>query len=291
VLIAPLAYVNTDIQDNSIVIGNPAKIIYKKILQKDISTMYSINNKICFLVLSCDKYSDLWNPYAQLFERYWPDCPFDKYFATNQIPFDKYGFQSILMGEDKTWSMGLIDTLNKLKDKYDYVLITLEDLFLIEKVDTTYIADCINEFADKNGNYLRLFTRTEIHKGDGEYINTIVKNLSYRHNCVYAMWKIETLSDILIPAENAWEFEKIGAKRTANMDGFFYSNKNAFVFSNVVIKGKWRRAAIKEIQQLLPGLEIKREAFSVTYELYFYLYVKFFLFCQEFSYKIRTIKL
>jgi hypothetical protein len=248
-------------------------------------------SNIAFLVLSCDKYSDLWEPYTQLFNRYWADCPYDKYFATNQIPFDKYDFKSILMGEDKTWSQGLAVALSELKNQYDYVLITLEDLFLIEKIDTSYITDCINEFVEKNGNYLRLFTRTKIHKGGGKHINTIVQNLPYRHNCVYAMWKIETLSNVLLPSENAWEFEKIGAKRTANMDGFFYSNKNAFVFSNVVIKGKWRRAAMKEIQQLLPGLEIKREAFSATYELYFYLYVKLFLFCQEFLYKIRIIKL
>jgi hypothetical protein len=245
------------------------------------------NKKVAFLVLSCDKYSDLWEPFAQLFERYWPDCPFDKYFASNQISFDKYGFQSILMGEDKTWSSGLQTALLQLKDKYNYVLITLEDLFLIEKVNTSYINDCVKEFVEKDGNYLRLFTREKIHKGEGKYINAIAPNTHYRHNCVYAMWKIETLLNVLLPTENAWEFEKIGVQRTAVMNGFYYSDKNAFIFCNAVIKGKWRRKAVKEIRQLLPDLEVKRDVFSFGYELWFSLYVKLFLLYQEFVYKIK----
>lgn len=41
VLIAPLSYVNFDVPDHSIVVGNPAKIISKEFATKDY-----INNKI-----------------------------------------------------------------------------------------------------------------------------------------------------------------------------------------------------------------------------------------------------
>jgi hypothetical protein len=220
-----------------------------------------VNNKICFLVLSCDKYSDLWNPFAQLFERYWPDCPFDKYFATNQIPFDQYGFQPILMGKDKTWSMGLQTVLSALKDRYEYVLITLEDLFLTDNVDNGYLIKCVDEFLKKGGKYLRLSLR-KIHKADGQYIERIKHNIPYRHNCIYALWKIAILQNVLISDENAWEFEKVGAKRTAAMNGFFYANKKHFIFTNVIIKGKWRKEALIQIQNILPDIAINRQIFT-----------------------------
>jgi hypothetical protein len=235
-----------------------------------------INKKVAFLVLSCDKYSDLWEPFAQLFERYWQDCPFDKYFASNQIPFDKYGFQSILMGEDKTWSSGLQTALFQLKDKYDYVLITLEDLFLTEKVDNNFLLSCTNEFINRKGNHLKLYTKTKIRKSKQPYIEVMKPNIPYRHNCVYAMWKIETLLNVLVSTENAWEFEKTGAKRTATMNGFYYAVRNAFVISNAVVKGKWVKRELNKIRQELPGMEVKRDVLSDKEEKQLYTREKWF---------------
>ena len=81
-------------------------------------------NKIAFVVLSCDPYSDLWDCYGQLFNRFWPDCPFNCYMASHHVEFNKYGFKSILLGEDISWSHGLIVLLDNLKTKeYKSVLI------------------------------------------------------------------------------------------------------------------------------------------------------------------------
>jgi len=223
--------------------------------------MKKINN-LTFLVLSCDKYSDLWEPYAQLFNKYWPDCPFDKYFATNQIPFDEYGFKSILMGKDKTWSIGLIYALNNLKNKYDYVLLTLEDLFIIEKVDNDFIQKSIDEFISLEGNYLKLYTKTKPYKKINKYFGEINKNIPYRHSCINSVWKIDFLLQILVPEENAWEFEKLGEKRTASMDRFYCSTKNCFALSNTVIKGKWLNREYRKIRKRIPNLIIYRDFLS-----------------------------
>jgi hypothetical protein len=231
------------------------------------------NYKVAFLVLSCDKYSDLWEPFAQLLERYWHDCPFDKYFATNQIPFDRYGFKSVLTGEDKTWSRGLQTALLQLKDRYDYVLITLEDLFILNTVNTKFINNCINKFIAMDGHYLRLYDKNRRpHFPVNDYLEKMDKNILYRHNCVYSLWKAATLLEILVPEENAWQFEKIGRKRTAFMDGFYISNKDCFIVSNTVIKGKWVRRELKRVKGELPKLTIHRDVFSVGEELKLYVW-------------------
>jgi len=43
-----------------------------------------LNGKIAVLVVSCDKYADLWPPFFQLFLRFWPECPFSVYLISNQ---------------------------------------------------------------------------------------------------------------------------------------------------------------------------------------------------------------
>ena len=35
------------------------------------------------LVVSCDRYRDLWTPFFTLFQRYWPDCDMPVYLGTN----------------------------------------------------------------------------------------------------------------------------------------------------------------------------------------------------------------
>ena len=235
-----------------------------------------MENKVAFLVLSCDKYSDLWEYYAQLFNKYWSDCPFDKYFATNEVPFEKQGFKSILMGEDKTWSMGLIQALNNLKGKYDYVLLTLEDLFIIENVDNDFVQKSIDEFIKLDGNYLKLYTKTKPNKKLNKYFGEISENIPYRHSTVNTVWKIDFLLQILVPEENAWEFEKLGEERTAFVDKFYCSTKNCFILANAVIKGKWLNTSYKKIRKLIPDLKISRDFLSKQeerklYRTYFFL--------------------
>jgi hypothetical protein len=53
--------------------------------------------------------------------------------------------------------MGLIYTLNNLKNRYDYVLLTLEDLFIIKNVDNDFVEQSIDEFINLEGNYLIIY--------------------------------------------------------------------------------------------------------------------------------------
>jgi hypothetical protein len=216
-------------------------------------------NNVAFLVLSCDKYADLWQPYAQLFDRYWPDCPFDKYFATNEKPFNEYGFQSILIGQDKTWSNGLYNAVIQLENKYHYVIITLEDLFLITKVSTIELVETLNSFFHHKGNYLRLYTKKKPTISFNTYFSILKKNVPYYQTCVYSLWKLDTLKQVIDINENAWEFEKRGAMRCYSYGGFYSSNKNHFEFSNTIIKGKWVKSELKKIKVVYPNLIINRK--------------------------------
>jgi hypothetical protein len=224
-------------------------------------------NQIAFLVLSCDKYSDLWKPYSCLFNKYWSDCPFDKYFATNKRKLDQYGFKPILLGDDITWSNGLYNALSNMGKSYQYILIALEDLFIMQNVNTEYLLETIEQFITLKGNYLRLYTTRKPHIKLNQYFGVLDKNTPYRQNCVYSLWKIDTLKAIINKKENAWEFEKKGVLRSYNYDGFYSANLNHFVISNTVVKGKWVKSELDKIRIIIPEIVISRPIMRTSEEI------------------------
>lgn len=227
-----------------------------------------MNTNIAFLLLSCDKYYEMIDPFAELMNRFWGDCKWPKFAATNVRPYDKRGFTPILTGEDSSWSAGLKTVLLQLKErKFEYVFITLEDLFLKAPVDNERVLAIVDEFMKIDGNYIRFYTHNTRAKKVNEYFAEIAKGTPYRHNCVYALWKIDTLLEVLKDDENAWEFEKIAVKRSDKYDGFYTVNKSQFKILNTLIKGKWVPYDYRYAKRLLPNLKIEKPMMSKMDEL------------------------
>jgi hypothetical protein len=220
-----------------------------------------IKKDVAFLVMSCDEYADLWIPFAKLFNKYWMDCPFDRYFVSNNIPFNGYGFQSIKTGDYVTWSANVHKILTRLKEKYVYVLMTSEESMLVKSpCDTEYILESIGEFIKLNGKYLRLISaRRKFTKKHNQYFSSIKKDVLYRGVCIYTVWNITVLLDLLKLDENPWEFEKNGDARTAYLDGFYQSNVDCFHYLDTIHKGKWGQKEAALIKEELPDLIIDRK--------------------------------
>lgn len=220
--------------------------------------------KIALLVLSCDRYSDLWESYTLLFNRFWPDCPYDKYISSNTIEFNLYGFKSILMGSDETWSLGVKKALLQLKDKYEYVFTTLEDCPFVDKIDNGFVVKALDSFTFNEGNFLRMYM---VIKPKLQYVNEYYGEtenyIPYRQTCAYAVWKILTLYEILDETESAWGFEQKGVKRGFNYDKFYSIYKNEFKLINLVVKGKLVRASYIKLKELIPEVELSRHQFTI----------------------------
>jgi hypothetical protein len=218
--------------------------------------------KIAVLVISCDSYSDLWLPCVKVFDKYWPDCEFDKFLMSNNKEFSYPNFNNIRVGDDKSWSHGLKLCLDKLKVDYDYIFTMLEDYYFIEKVDNKYIKDMFNDFIKINGNFLSLFKLpSKLKKSESIHFGELENNIPYRQSCVFTLWKTETLYNILNEKENAWEFEKVGVVRGFEYDGFYGSYRN-YNFINVLIQGKLYPKDYKKLKLIFPEIIINRLMFS-----------------------------
>ncbi len=79
------------------------------------------------LVVSCDRYRDLWAPFFTLFQRYWPDCDMPVYLGANFVQAEFAGVRTLKAGDDESWSKGLRFFLENIQT--EYVLLMLEDFF------------------------------------------------------------------------------------------------------------------------------------------------------------------
>ncbi len=210
------------------------------------------------LIVSCDKYKDLWGPCITLFRRFWNDCPYPVYLLSNTVKADFPNVTSILTGSDVSWSDNLLIALEQIE--CNHVLLYIEDLFLIDTVESRKIQDLIRRCIVEDWNYLRL---NPTPKGD-TFIDDSISEISpgsvYRSSVVFSVWKIETLKLILKAGESAWDFEEIGTARTDAFDKFFASNQALIPNCNTVIKGVWEIEALRSIHALgiHPDLSYRR---------------------------------
>ena len=253
-----------------------------------------MNKTVAFVVLTCDKYSDLWPMYIHFFEKNWPDCPYNKYFVTNHKSIPNSSFKGIKIGKDESWSDNLIKVISILKEKYDYLIISLEDVPIVEKVDQDKLNRIMESFFEIKANFLCFINRPKATHKHNEYFGRIEKGSIYRPTCEYSLWNISVLEDVLLKGENAWEFEKFGAVRSDKYDGFYVVYKSVINTCHTVVKGKWIRSAIKEISgfgfdpdiKSRKILSKKEEVLSIIYAYIFNIFHRTFLFPWQIRRKI-----
>lgn len=213
---------------------------------------------IALVIISCDKYSDLWEGYEKSVQKFWPDCPFDIYITTNFKNYVSNRIRTIKVGEDKSWSQGLKKALDVIKDKYKYSLITLEDLFLIENVDNKSLLQTLDKALSEEVKYLRLHRNNYKKSKKKDLYEPINSKDLYRLNCTYSLWDNIFLHSLLEEDENAWQFEYNAPKRVEDENKIYMVNEPFFKYSNTVIKGKWVPREIELINRLFPDYNITR---------------------------------
>jgi hypothetical protein len=191
-----------------------------------------------FLIISCDKYAELWDTHFNCLDEHWADCPFPKYILTNHKDSLRSDVTAIKVGDDLTWSANLKKALKILHNDYDYVLVTFDDLFLVEKVNGRILHSVLESFHSINGQFLQLIKWHNKPVKLNSLLGLIEPGSLYRPNCVFSLWNIEVLDSLLLPEENAWQFEKNGSARSDRYNGFYVVLSDVFRYRNTVVRGK-----------------------------------------------------
>ena len=226
-----------------------------------------MQEKIAILIPSCDKYSDMWEPFFFCLAKYWPDCPYKIYLLTNNLKPEFENVEVVNVGEDISWQSNLKKALTFVKE--ENIFLWIDDLFLVQKVDSKRVESMFSIFLQEDLNYLCLQGRPYANKKYNEFFGTLEKGSLYRTSTVMSLWKKSVLLDVLLEEKNAWEFELEGSKRSDKYDKFFVSYQREIKTLNSVIKGKWRNKAVGFLKKEGFILELKRKRFTLIEEFVF----------------------
>jgi hypothetical protein len=210
--------------------------------------------EIAVVVPSCDSYSDLWPPFFDLFARFWPDCPFPVYLISNRRGFSRAGVENLLVGDDVSWSDNLMRALSKVDA--EYVLLLIDDLLLVKPVNTCELLNVLDEFVKSGGNYLRLNPKPKPDRFWSKRLGIVSKGTIYRTATVSSVWKRQTLLELLVSGETAWDFELLATVRSDVYDGFYATHVRYLSVVNAVIKGRWERSALSKLRRLSVQLKL-----------------------------------
>lgn len=198
-------------------------------------------SNFAILVLSCDKYSDIWKPFFSQFTQYWPECPFKVYLGSNTKKYNGGSVQTILSGAGIDWSSDLLNILRSIKE--EYVFVWMEDLFLVNTVDTDLFLRGFQFMEKMHGNHMHM---SPYIRPDGVCADTLFgyyeKGIPYRINAP-GFWNRRHLQELLIPGENPWKFEIMGSYRARYYEDYYSINKPLFQFIRTVEKGTLTREA------------------------------------------------
>lgn len=189
------------------------------------------------LILSCDKYSDLWDPFFRQFWKHWADCPFPVYLGSNTIAYTGEGkVKTVASGKDVDWSTSFQAILRKIPETYLFVW--LEDAFIISAVDSEKFFRCFHFMRKVGAKHIhgRPLSPSDI-SHDATYVMHD-KGAPYRVS-VIGFWDRRYLQTVLLPGENMWNFEIMGSYRASYTDGFYCPSEHVFKYVHLVEKGKW----------------------------------------------------
>jgi hypothetical protein len=203
----------------------------------------------CILILSCDKYSDLWQPFLQQFFKFFPYENVPIYLGSNTKNCLHPGVKSILSGDDIDWSSSYLKILGEIKERK--ILVILDDLFITSKVVPEMINSVKKFSLERDSKFIRCWANPfpPDARSNARNIGIVDKGAPYRVT-VCGIWDRNTLMELLIPGESPWEFEVFASYRSSYMDGFYATYEPIVDVINAVEKGAWMPGMIQKCKEL-----------------------------------------
>lgn len=224
------------------------------------SQMNDKNNKLAMLLLSCDNYSDLWDDFFNLREKFWPDCPYTWYVVTESKDYTRTNVEVIKCGNELNWA----GRFRKAVQSVDNPLIGvfLEDYFINQTVDNERINDLVSFMIEHRVDFLDLGNvfHHKINQPNKQYyadhLIIIDKHLRYGLDTAAAIWKKEYLLEKLGEGDySAWKFEADRCAEAASEDGYngviLVDDRISFNVSEipVVVQGKFYPPVIDDFKK------------------------------------------
>ena len=208
------------------------------------------------VVNTSDGYSDCWEPFFLLLDRYWPELNAPILLNTERAKFSQPTVHAVRStrvndGIDRrlTWGECVLRCLELVETPL--VLYMQEDYFLEERVDHAVI-DSLAALMIKDPSIAQIGLTAFGSRGPfsptaDERLWRVAPRASYRTSLQAALWRVDVMRSYVRPDENGWMFEIYGTRRSWRRPETFLSlNRDREAARRVlpysmagIVKGQW----------------------------------------------------
>jgi len=233
--------------------------------------MSPMNPDITIIVSSCDAYADCWDPFFQLFARYWPrvTAPVILITDTKDYASPQMGMRTFRAAEGQgsrrhPWAWNLRRCLESLDT--GLILYLQEDYFLNAPVDANQIMEFADHMVERSWTHestmhIGLCPRGShgpFHLTEYPLLWEVDRQARYRFSLQPGLWSRQELLRLLKPGDTAWDFEEKSHKRARRMPGRVLTvNRHIFHPGGRLIypldpgggifRGKWIRESVVDL--------------------------------------------
>lgn len=235
-----------------------------------------MNNKalyeVSILVVGFDGYTDVWDHFFNLIEKYWPERP-KTYLATSELKPTYKNVTALPAGPNTEWSRRAYNALQQIDTSY--VILMLEDFFISDYVNNSTLADCIDSIKANGIKYYQIQSPNYKRDrkigspfGGNDNIRIIPKDKQYALNLQTVIWDREYLMSVIGTENyNAWLFEMNNIqKEDMNEDQMRYliDTRNILNITHAIVQSKYLRGAIKHMSKIGYNIDTNvRPSFSI----------------------------
>lgn len=218
---------------------------------------------ISIIVMSCDGYSDIWEPFATCWMKFWPKCPYPVYLISENKPFRHDKIQNIMTEKRMSWGEMILFVINKIKTPY--LLYLQEDYLLRSPVDEQNLKNYFQIFDKTDAAYLRILPWPGPDEPHPHYpeVGLLKPESKYRTSLQASLWDKSILKSIVDSRDDGrfetWSIERAkditrpflciprnGINQDINHDGPYPLN----YYATSVFQGKWLKEAIRLYENL-----------------------------------------
>lgn len=222
------------------------------------------------VVVSCDAYKDVLEKYLFFLHENWNDCKYRILLGLETQPIEDAVAESVLCGSDSTWTKRVIECVSKTDSKY--ILLSVEDLFISEKVNSQTIDEIIDFMEKENIYYYRIPVFKFNTKDTKTYpgypnVELIESNRRYNVSIGTAIWNRDELLRILGDGTmSAWDLENYFLQKAEKAEAGYlekYVSDSRYVLHSVhmIKSGKWIPSSIRRMEELGYSIDYKERGF------------------------------
>ncbi|MHC4875100.1 MAG: hypothetical protein ACYTGL_01300 [Planctomycetota bacterium] len=204
---------------------------------------------VIVVVSSCDAYSDAWPPFVELFDRYWPDCPWPVSWIGNEQTIEHPRIQPFPVGEDRGWASNLLALLDERQPQS--IIYLQEDYYLQTPVDSKLLQSVVDFGRQSGVGFIRLAGTPEpdLPFENPFGLQELSRGLKFRCSLQAAWWDTAVLRELLVPGENGWQMEIDGSRRSDALPQPFLATPSDrplldYFRETAILKGKWMPGAL-----------------------------------------------